>query len=151
MTNDKMNKTDFKYNSRIVYMFINKIMQDGKKTKARKIVYGAMEKASEKLKCEPLEALEKAINNVKPLLEVKSRRVGGATYQVPVEVSERRGIVLAVRWMTEITRSKTGRSTADFLAEELVMAARNEGAAVRKKEATHKMAEANKAFAHYRW
>jgi len=143
--------TDPRYGSQAVKMLIAKVMWDGKKSLASQIVYEAMEQAGRQLKAEPLEALEKAISNVRPVLEVKSRRVGGATYQVPVEVSQRRGLVLAVRWIVGISRSKKGRPMATRMADEFVAAARGEGAAVKKKEETHRMAEANKAFAHYRW
>ncbi len=144
-------KKDFKYGNETVYMLVNKLMQDGKKTVAQNICYGALEQASSQLNCSPVEALGKAIENIKPLLEVKSRRVGGANYQVPVEVSQRRGVVLSIRWIVEISRASKGRSMKDRLASELLMAAKGEGAAVTKKETMHKMAEANKAFAHYRW
>ncbi len=144
-------KKDFKYGNETVYMLVNKLMQDGKKTVAQNMCYGALEEAASKLNCSPVEALDKAIDNIKPLLEVKSRRVGGANYQVPVEVSQRRGIVLSIRWLVEIARASKGRSMKDRLASEILMAARGEGAAVTKKETMHKMAEANKAFAHYRW
>lgn len=144
-------KKDAKYNSEAVEMLINKIMWDGKKTTASKIVYDAMELAAGRIKSDPLETLENALGNIRPLLEVKSRRVGGATYQVPVEVSQRRGLVLSIRWLVDIARAKKGRAISESIAEELVAAARHEGAAVKKKDDTHRMAEANKAFAHYRW
>ena len=144
-------KKDARFQSQAVEMLISKIMWDGKKSLASDIVYSAMEKAGQRLKAEPLEALDKALGNVRPLLEVKSRRVGGATYQVPVEVNHRRGLVLSIRWLVDTARNKTGKSMADRLADEFFSAARGEGTAVKKKEDTHKMAEANKAFAHYRW
>ncbi len=144
-------KTDPRYNSEMVGMLISKVMRDGKKRLAQNICYGALEEASKQLNCTPLEALEKGVEKIRPLLEVKSRRVGGATYQVPVEVSQRRGLVLSIRWLTDISRSSTGRPMKERLAREIVMAAKGEGAAVAKKETMHKMAEANKAFAHYRW
>jgi len=147
----KDQKRDSKYGSEIVEMLISKLMWDGKKTTAASICYDAMEKAGDKLGCKPMEALDKALENVKPLLEVKSRRVGGATYQVPVEVDQRRGIVLAIRWLVDFSRQKKGRPMSEKLADEMVLAARNEGASVKKREDVHKMAEANKAFAHYRW
>ena len=144
-------KTDPRYNSEMVGMLISKVMRDGKKRLAQNICYGALEEAAKQLNCTPLEALEKGVEKIRPLLEVKSRRVGGATYQVPVEVSQRRGLVLSIRWLTDISRSSTGRPMKERLAREIVMAAKGEGAAVAKKETMHKMAEANKAFAYYRW
>jgi small subunit ribosomal protein S7 len=144
-------KRDVKYQSEIVEMLASKLMFDGKKTTAYRICYNALQKAGQKLNCSPQEALEKAMGNVKPFLEVKPRRVGGATYQVPVEVTPRRGIVLGIRWIVDTARSKRGKSMDSRLSEEIVFAARGEGAAVKKREDTHKMAEANKAFAHYRW
>ncbi|NLB35400.1 MAG: 30S ribosomal protein S7 [Elusimicrobia bacterium] len=144
-------KKDAKYNSEAIEMLINKVMWGGKKTLATRIVYDAMDLAGERLKADPLETLENALSNIRPLLEVKSRRVGGATYQVPVEVSHRRALVLSIRWLVDISRAKKGKSMSESLAEELVAAVRNEGAAVRKKDEMHRMAEANKAFAHYRW
>lgn len=149
----RSNKTikDVKYSSEVIEMLVNKIMWDGKKNLAYDICYTALEKAAGKLNCTPPEALEKALGNVKPLLEVKSRRVGGATYQVPVEVSWRRSTVLGIRWLVEFARGKKGKSMCERLAGEIISAAHREGAAVKKREDTHKMAEANKAFAHYRW
>ena len=144
-------KSDTRYNSEVVEMLINKFMLDGKKTVAQKICYGAIEKAASELNCTPPQALEKAIDNIKPLLEVKSRRVGGATYQVPVEVGQRRGITLSIRWLAEIARAGKGRPISEILFREILSAANGQGAAVAKKETMHKMAEANKAFAHYRW
>ena len=147
----KDTKKDVRYNSSIVTVLINKVMLGGKRTIASKICYDAMENAAKKLNCTPLEALTKALENVRPLLEVKSRRVGGATYQVPVEVSQRRGIILAICWLVGFARNRKGASMVKNLTNELVMAASAEGAAVKKREDTHKMAEANKAFAHYKW
>lgn len=144
-------KRDIKYNSEVIEMLVNKIMWDGKKALAYKICYDALDTAGKELNCSPLEAFEKALNNVKPLLEVKSRRVGGATYQVPVEVSPRRGTVLGIRWIVDVTRSRKGKKMSKRLADEIVMAAKGQGASVKKREDTHRMAEANKAFAHYRW
>ena len=142
---------DPKYNDVLVAKLINKVMKDGKKNIARKIVYGAFEIIQQKTKQDPLEVFKKAVENVKPVLEVRPRRVGGATYQVPIEVRPERSISLALRWIVQYAREKKGKPMKVKLAEELMAAARNEGAAVKKKEDTHKMAEANKAFAHFRW
>jgi small subunit ribosomal protein S7 len=142
---------DVKYGNEVLGMLINKLMWDGKKSVARKICYDALDMAGKALKCEPLEAFEKALEKVKPILEVKSRRVGGATYQVPVEVTWRRSTVLAIRWIVGYSRDKKGKPMHERLAAELIAAAKGEGASVKKREDTHKMAEANKAFAHYRW
>jgi len=142
---------DSAYNSVMVSKFINRIMRRGKKNAARKIVYGAFEKIKEKTKQEPLDVFEKAINNASPLLEVKSKRVGGATYQVPVEVRGERKIALASRWIIGAADSQKGKSMSEKLAEELISAAKNEGSAIKKKEETHRMAEANRAFAHFAW
>ena len=139
------------YNDVLISKLINRIMRDGKKTTAEKIVYGAMDIIKEKTKKDPLEVAKQAIENVKPEVEVKSRRVGGATYQVPVEVRPARRISLAIRWIVTIMRSKSGRPAKEILAAELIEAFNNTGAAVKKKEDTHRMAEANKAFASYRW
>ena len=139
------------YNSPKVAKFINHVMRKGKKTIARKIVYGAFEIVKEKTKKEPLEVFEKALKNAAPLLEVRSRRIGGATYQVPVEVKGDRRITLAMRWIIEAARAKKGKPMKEKLAEELILAAQNTGVAVKKKEDTHKMAEANRAFAHFAW
>ncbi len=137
------------YNSLMVAKFINHTMRKGKKEIARKIVYGAFEKIKEKTKKDPLEIFEKALENVGPLLEVRARRIGGATYQVPVEVKGERRISLAMRWILEAARSKKGKPMKEKLAEELILAANNQGTAVKKKETVHKMAEANRAFAHF--
>lgn len=134
-----------------VAKFINKIMFDGKKSVAEGVVYGAFDQIKEKTGSEPLEIFKKALENVRPMLEVKSRRVGGATYQVPIEVKPERKLSLAIRWLIAYSRSRAGKSMADKLAGELMDAANGRGASVKKKEDTHKMAEANKAFAHYRW
>lgn len=139
------------YNSELVSKFINYVMQEGKKTKARKIVYGAFEIIKEKLKTDPLVVLEKAIENAGPLLEVRARRIGGATYQVPFPVGPERKICLALKWMIEGARRKKGKEMKEKLAEEIMAAFHNQGFAVKKKEDTHKMAEANKAFAHFAW
>ncbi len=142
---------DARYGDRLVSSVINKVMWDGKKTIAEKIVYGAMEYAAEKLKTEPLTALHQALEAVKPLVEVKSRRVGGATYQVPVEVSERRKQSLAVRWLVEFARKRSEHTMMERLGNEIVDAVNERGGAYKKRDETHRMAEANKAFAHYRW
>ncbi len=142
---------DATYNSVVVTKFINTLMLDGKKSTAEGIMYGALEKAAEKLKVEPMALFEKAMENVKPAVEVRSRRVGGATYQVPVEVAPARAQALAIRWIISYARSKKGMPMAERLARELMDAYNNEGSSVKKREDTHKMAEANIAFAHYRW
>lgn len=142
---------DFVYNNLAVAKFINQVMRKGKKTIARKIVYGAFNIIKEKTKKDPLEIFEQAIKNATPLLEVKSKRIGGATYQVPREVREDRGLTLSVRWIITAAKSKKGKPMAEKLAEELINAAKNEGSAIKKKEDTHKMAEANRAFAHFSW
>ena len=130
---------------------INRVMTGGKKTVAEKSVYGAMEIIADKTKKSPLEVLDSALKNAGPSLEVKPRRVGGATLQVPVEVSGDRRAVLAMRWIIQYSRARGGKSYAEKLAGEILDAAANQGASIKKKEETHKMAEANRAFAHYRW
>ena len=142
---------DPQYNNVVVSKFINQMMEEGKKTIARKILYKSFDIIKEKTKKEPLEIFDLAIKNVRPLLEVKSKRVGGATYQVPRPVSIERGTTLAIRWMLKITRAKKGKPMHDKLADELISASKNEGAAIKKKEDTHRMAEANRAFAHFAW
>ena len=139
------------YNSKVVTKFINKLMWDGKKSIAEKIFYSALKIIDEKGEKSGIEIFNEAIENVKPLLEVKSRRVGGATYQVPVEVRPIRQQSLAIRWLVEAARNRNERTMAQRLANELLDAANKRGAAFKKKEDTYKMAEANKAFAHYRW
>jgi small subunit ribosomal protein S7 len=139
------------YNSVLVQQFINRVMLDGKKSTSEKIVYGALNIIGQKEGVDPVQILQKAVENVKPLLEVRSRRVGGATYQVPVEVKTRRGRTLAVRWVVTFARSRREKTMAERLAGEVLDASNRAGAAVKKKEDLHKMAEANKAFAHYRW
>ncbi len=134
----------------IVQKFINNLMERGKKGVAERIFYGALEIISSKTKGDSLEMFKKAIGNVKPLIEVKSRRIGGATYQVPIQVPPQRGFALATRWLIVNAKGRKGRSMAERLAGELIDAANEEGGAVKKKEDTHRMAEANKAFAHYR-
>lgn len=132
-------------------MFVARLMERGKKSKSYSIVYGALQEAAKKVGKEPVEVLTKALENVKPLVEVKSRRVGGATYQVPVEVREERREALGMRWLIAYARGRSGADMRRRLSAELVDAFNNTGNAVKKKEDTHKMAEANKAFAHYRW
>ena len=140
------------YNSEVVTKFINKVMWDGKKTLAERIVYGAIEKLDTKEEgTKGIDIFFKAIENVKPLLEVRSRRVGGANYQVPVEVRPERQQTLSIRWIVDAARKRNERNMADRVANELKDAAEQKGAAFKKKEDTHRMAEANKAFAHYRW
>lgn len=142
---------DPKYGDLVVSRFINNVMLDGEKNTARNVVYGAFSIMAEKSGKEPLEIFRKALQNVAPLLEVRSRRVGGATYQVPVEVREDRRIALAIRWIRTYASSRRDKSMAARLAAELLAASNNEGSAVKKKEDTHRMAEANKAFAHFKW
>jgi small subunit ribosomal protein S7 len=142
---------DPKYNDRLVAKFMNAIMLDGKKSTAEQIVYGAFDLINERTGEEPLEVFKKAIDNVRPVLEVKSRRVGGSTYQVPVEVRSDRRNALAIRWLMTYARGRGEKTMQERLAGEFLDAANNRGASVKKKEDTHRMAEANKAFAHYRW
>ena len=139
------------YNSKLVTKLVNSIMKDGKKGVAQTILYEAFDIIKEKTSQEPLEVFEKAMENIKPSLEVKSRRVGGANYQVPIEVKPERSTTLALRWLTQYARLRGGKSMAEKLANEIIDASNGVGAAVKKREDTHKMAEANKAFAHYRW
>ena len=139
------------YNSKLVTKLINNMMIDGKKGTSQKIFYSAMEMVKEKTNKEPLEVLEAAMENIKPALEVKSRRVGGANYQVPVEVSKDRAQALALRWLINYARLRGGHSMAENLANEIIDASEGTGASVKKREDMHRMAEANKAFAHYRW
>lgn len=139
------------YNHAVVARFINKLMYDGKKGVAQSVFYQAMDIMGEKTGKDPMEVFEAAIRNVSPVLEVKPRRVGGATYQVPVEVNSRRKLILAIRWLVGAARKRGEKTMAQKLAGELLDAANNTGVTVKKKEDTHKMAESNKAFAHYRW
>ncbi len=139
------------YNSVIITKLVNQIMQDGKKSTAEKIVYDALDLIKEKTGNDPMEVFDQAMKNVMPLLEVKARRVGGANYQVPVEVRAERRNTLAIRWITKYSRERSGNTMMEKLANELMDAAQGIGASVKKREDTHKMAEANKAFAHYRW
>jgi small subunit ribosomal protein S7 len=142
---------DIKYNSEHVEMCINRIMMRGKKSVARGIVYDAFELIAQRTNREPLEIFDQALRNATPLIEVKPRRVGGATYQVPVEVAPDRRVSLALRWLIAASRARSGKSMAEKLAAELMDAANNAGATVKRREDTHRMAEANRAYAHYRW
>lgn len=147
----RIRKPDRIYNDVLLGRFINSVMRRGLKRKAENIVYGALNLIREKLNTEPLEVFKKAIQNVEPSLEVRSRRVGGSNYQVPTEVRPERRKALAIKWILTYAREKSGRSMSEKLAGELIAAANNEGSAVKKKEDVHRMAEANKAFAHFRW
>ncbi len=142
---------DSKYNSQLVTRFINALMKDGKKSLAEKILYDAIDILEAKTKTNGLKVFMKAIDNVKPQVAVKSRRVGGSTYQVPVEVPPHRQLSLSIKWIIGYSRAKSGKTMAQRLADEMLDAYNHRGLAVKKKEDTHKMAEANKAFAHYRW
>ncbi|HOM26489.1 MAG TPA: 30S ribosomal protein S7 [bacterium] len=142
---------DPRYNDYEVAKFVNKLMWDGKKTVAYKIFYTAMDIIKEKTNQDPLSVFKKALNNVKPKLEVRPRRVGGATYQIPMEVPAHRSLSLAIRWIVESARSRKGKPMALRLVDEILEAAKGEGPSIKKKEDTHKMAESNRAFAHYRW
>jgi small subunit ribosomal protein S7 len=142
---------DVRYQSVMVARFINSLMRDGKRSTAARIMYDAMDIVQARMKQPPLEVIEEAVRNVSPVLEVKPRRVGGSTYQIPVEVPPGRRLSLTMRWLLAAARSRPGKSMAEKLANELMDAARGTGAAVKKKEDTHRMAEANRAFAHYRW
>ena len=137
------------YNDVVVSQFINKVMKDGRKTVAQKIVYGAFAIIKEQTKKDPLEIFKLAIENASPLLEVKPKRIGGATYQVPMEARGERKLALATKWILDAARSKKGKPMAEKLSEELILASKNEGNAMKKKADTHRMAEANKAFAHF--
>jgi len=142
---------DPKYKNILVAKFINNIMIQGKKSVAERILYRALEIIQERSKEDPLKLFEKSVNNVKPIIEVKSKRVGGATYQVPTEVRQERRTALAIRWLISYAKDRSEKSMEEKLAAELLDAANNRGGAVKKREDVHKMAEANKAFAHYRW
>jgi small subunit ribosomal protein S7 len=142
---------DPKFRSDTVAKFINVVMRSGKKSTAENIVYGALNTMAERSKKDPIEMFNQALTNVRPLVEVKSRRVGGATYQVPVEVRSGRQTALAMRWVVEAARTRSGKSMAARMADELMDAADKRGNAVKKREDVHRMAEANKAFSHYRW
>lgn len=145
-------EADPKFNSELVSRFVSIIMVSGKKIAAEKIVYGALDIIKEKITEEsPIKAFSKAVDNVRPRVELKARRVGGATYQVPIDVAPLRGTSLALRWIRDFARKKKGKSMTQKLADELVAAYKQEGAAIKKRDETHKMAEANKAFSHFRW
>jgi len=144
-------KPDARYNNVMVTKFINKLMKGGKKSLAASILYHSFDIIEERMKKNPVEVFEQAINNAAPVLEVKPRRVGGATYQIPMEVPSDRRISLAMRWLAQAAHNRSGKSMAEKLANELMDAAQGTGATIKKKDDTHKMAEANKAFAHYRW
>ena len=142
---------DSKYKSTIIPKLVNSIMNDGKKTIAEKIIYDAIDKIKSKSKEEPINIFNEAINNLRPTVEVRSRRVGGATYQVPVEVKSKRSQALALRWLVEASRKRKDKQMSDKIFNEIYDAYQNKGSAIKKKEDTHKMAESNKAFAHFRW
>jgi small subunit ribosomal protein S7 len=142
---------DAKYNNETVLKIINRIMKRGKKSTAEKIIYNALQIVEKQESKDPVTVLEQAVKNVTPVIEVKPRRVGGATYQVPVDVEPGRGQALALRWLIASTKARGGRSMAEKLAAEVLDASKSQGAAIKKREDTHKMAEANRAFAHYRW
>ena len=142
---------DAKYGDKVLTKFMNNLMYDGKKSVAESIVYGAMTRVEERIKRAPIEVFHEALDNIKPALEVRSRRVGGATYQVPVEVRPERREALAIRWLITASRARNENTMEERLAGELLDAVNSRGTAVKKREDTHKMAEANKAFAHYRW
>jgi small subunit ribosomal protein S7 len=142
---------DAKYGNRLLSMFINKVMQRGKKSIAERIVYRALDEISEQGQRDPIEVFEQAVQNATPVVEVKPRRVGGATYQVPVDIRAERRLALALRWLLNSARARRGRSMAERLAAELSDAANSQGATIKRKEDTHRMAEANRAFVHYRW
>jgi small subunit ribosomal protein S7 len=150
-TNKRVRLADAKYNNGTLAEIINKIMYSGKKSTAQSVIYGALDIIEEKEKSDPIAVLEQALKNSTPLLEVKARRVGGATYQVPVEVDAARGRSLAIRWLIKATRTRAGKSMSDKFASELLDASKGQGATVKKREDAHKMAEANRAFAHYRF
>ena len=142
---------DAKYNNRLVTQLINKVLLDGKKSVAEGIVYGAFDVVAEKTGQDPIAVFKKAMENIRPTLETKSKRVGGANYQVPIEVNSRRSTTLAIRWLVDFSRKRKEHTMAQRLANEIIDASENTGAAVKKREDTYKMAEANRAFAHYRW
>ena len=144
-------RPDVKYNSVLVSQFANKVMQSGKKNLAATIMYDSFDIIEQRLNRDPLAVFEQAVRNVTPMVEVKGRRVGGATYQVPVEVTDDRGRSLAIRWLLQAARSRPGRTMSSQLADELMDAYQNNGVSIKRKDDTHRMAEANRAFAHYRW
>ena len=142
---------DMKYGSRTITMFVNKVMERGKKSTAERIMYDALERIEQTTRRNPMDTFEQALRNATPTIEVKPRRVGGATYQVPVDIRAERRMALAIRWLLRSARSRGGRSMAERLAAELMDAAQGQGATIKKKDDTHRMAEANRAFVHYRW
>jgi len=142
---------ELRYNSELLAAFINKVMKRGKKSTARRLGFDAMDIIAQRTNTDPLAVFEQAVRNASPLLEVKPRRVGGATYQVPVEVSGHRRVSLAMRWLLASARNRAGKTFSQKMADELMDAARNTGVTIKRREDTHRMAEANKAFAHYRW
>ena len=142
---------DYKFKSVLISRLINKLDHQGKKSVAERVMYDALDIVAERTKENALDVFTRAIENIRPLLEVKARRVGGATYQVPIEVSPNRSSTLAMRWMLDAARAKSGKNLAERIAEEILAANKKEGVAFKKREDTHKMAEANRAFAHYRW
>jgi len=147
----KETEPDHKHNSPLITKLINSVMKDGKKTIAEKIVYGALDKIQAETQKDSMEVFDLAMKNISPFVELRSRRVGGANYQVPKEVRGERKLTLTLRWLLGAARAKKGKSMIDRLAGELILASKNEGEAIRKKMNTHKMAEANKAFAHFSW
>ena len=147
----KIEPVDSKYRSAVIPKLINSVMYDGKKTIAEKIIYDAMDKIKSKSKEEPITVFNAAINNIKPTVEVRSRRVGGATYQVPVEVKSKRSQALAIRWLIDASRKRKDKKMSERIFNEIYDAYQNKGSAIKKKEDTHRMAESNKAFAHFRW
>jgi len=147
----KIELVDSKYRSAVIPKLINSVMYDGKKTIAEKIIYDAMDKIKSKSKEEPITVFNAAINNIKPTVEVRSRRVGGATYQVPVEVKSKRSQALAIRWLIDASRKRKDKKMSERIFNEIYDAYQNKGSAIKKKEDTHRMAESNKAFAHFRW
>ena len=142
---------DMKYGSRTITMFVNKVMERGKKSTAERIMYDALERIEQTTRRNPMDTFEQALRNATPTIEEKPRRVGGATYQVPVDIRAERRMALAIRWLLRSARSRGGRSMAERLAAELMDAAQGQGATIKKKDDTHRMAEANRAFVHYRW
>ena len=142
---------DAKFHDLVISKFMNTLMERGKKSVAERVVYGALDEIESKLKADPIPAFHEALENVKPAIEVRSRRVGGATYQVPIEVRPTRRVSLGMRWLVQHARARNEKSMAERLAAELMDASNNRGSTIKKKEDTHRMAEANKAFAHYRW
>ena len=142
---------DAKYGNQLISMFVNKLMREGRKSLAERIMYTALDQIEEKEKRDPVEVFEQAVQNATPVVEVKPRRVGGATYQVPVDIRAERRMALALRWLLQSARARRGRTMSERLAAELIEAASNQGVTIKRKADTHRMAEANRAFAHYRW